>query len=85
MKSDLIINPFQEWSHLIKSIITRNFNFFTFSVLSCDIEVCRITGRIEINLAIFGFGLFIAIPFKQMDDELEDRIDEVKKTAGKNA
>ena len=77
MKSDFIFHLSQEWVWLIKSLITGKFNLFTFTFIDFDIEVDKITGGIEINLGLLGFNLFILIPFKPMDKDLEDRINKL--------
>jgi len=74
MKADFVIHFFQDWTWLIKSIFTKDFNFFTFNFLVFDVEVDKIAGRIEVNLGLLGIGLFIAIPFQPMDKELEIKI-----------
>ncbi len=76
-KSDFIVGLSQDWTHLLYSIYKREFNFINFHFLTFEIEVDKIVGRIEIYIGIIGFNLFIAIPYEDLDEDLQERIDSI--------
>jgi len=74
MKADSFIGIEQDWTHLVRSIIRKDWDFVNFNFIKFEVEVDRITGRIEIYFAFMGICLYIFISFDEMDENLKNRI-----------
>jgi len=76
MRTKFSISFWQEWNWLLKCLTTKDFNILTFRFIVFDVEIDKMVGEIEIELGILGMGLYIVIPFKDIDEKLTKRVEE---------